>query len=200
MDFQNHLSDTALLSAISNGEEEAFAILFDRYKHRLYIFVWQLIHSAADAEEIVQESFLKVWQQAGAIAVMDEPGHYIYTIARNKTLNHIRSMVRDQRRIQAVWELQKEVDDSLEEKLKLQDCKNTIERALQELSPNKQTIYRLSREEHLTHDEIAARLNLSKSRVKNMMVEILHHLRTALGEEGYMLVIILGVNWYLYHH
>ena len=89
-------NEQELLLQIAQGNAAAFRIFFDLYKNRLFVFVEQLIHSRADAEEIVQDTFMKGWENASRLTEMDKPGHYIYTIARNKTINRMRKIARDQ--------------------------------------------------------------------------------------------------------
>ena len=99
-----------MLQQIAEGNALAFKEFFELYKNRIFVFVEQLIHSRADAEEIVQDTFMKVWQTAPRLVEIDNPGQYIYAIARNKTLNYIRKIASDQRLIDQVWANQADFD------------------------------------------------------------------------------------------
>lgn len=190
------LYEKELLTAIAGGDQQAFHVFFDIYKHRLLVFVEQLIHSRSDAEEIVQETFIKVWQSAGRLTEIEQPGHYIYMIARNKTLNHIRKISRNRRLLEEAWRLQRREEDySLMETLQGKELTELLERTLGRLSPKKQAIFNLSRQEGLTHAEIARRLNLSQSRVKNSMVEILQCLKAAFQDYPGIGAIIFWLIW-----
>jgi RNA polymerase sigma-70 factor (family 1) len=180
---------------MSAGDEAAFRELFDQYKHRLFVFVEQLIHSRADAEEIVQDTFLKVWQSASRLAEIEQPGHYIYTIARNKTLNYMRSLSRDQRLLEIVWARQSELDDTLEEQLRTKEVQEIIDNALRQLPAQKQEVFRLSRERGLTHAQIATMLGLSESRIKNILVETLKHIKACLKQHSDLLAILFWMKF-----
>lgn len=188
-------SDKALLRQIANGDAVAFSTFFHLYKNRLFVFVEQLIHSRADAEEIVQDTFMKVWQTASKLADIDQPGHYIYTIARNKTLNYMRKVARDQQLIDQAWANQSELDHTLEEKLRKLEVKEIIDKAVNRLSLQKQTVFRLSREQGLNHSEIAEQLSLSQSRVKNILVEALKHIKACLEKHSDLLAILFWIKY-----
>lgn len=180
---------------MAEGDLTAFRLFFDLYKDRLFVFVEQLTHSRADAEEIIQDTFLKVWESAPLLSRLDEPGHYIYAIARNKTLNYLRKVARDKRRVYQAWANQPDLDNSVEEGLRSLECRELIDKALQSLSFQKRTVFRLSREEYLSHAEIAARLGLSESRIKNILVEVLKHIKSYLREYSDLLAILFWISY-----
>ncbi|MET3887125.1 RNA polymerase sigma-70 factor (family 1) [Chitinophagaceae bacterium OAS944] len=179
--LENRYTDRELLQLVANGDKPAFRQLFDQYKLKLYSFVLQMTHSRVDAEEIVQDVFAKLWESRVGLASVDYPAKYIYTIARNKTLNHLTRLARDRRLLHQLWVNVSQHDNATEELLQAQECRQLIDKAISQLSPQRQTIFALSREQGLSHEEIANRLGLSKSRVKNIIVEILKHLRDYLA-------------------
>ena len=184
-----------LLYLIAQGDTTAFRKFFDAYKDRLFIFVEQLIHSRADAEEIVQDTFMKVWQNAAKLVEIDQPGYYIYTIARNNTLNYIRKHSQQQRLAEIAYSNQLPWDDTLQEKLKTREAQEIINNALAGLSGQKQHIYRLSRESGMSHAEIANLLGLSQSRVKNIIVETLKHIKVQLQTQSDLLALIFWMEY-----
>lgn len=177
-------NEKQLLEKIANGDAMAFRQFFDLYRVRLYVFVERLIHSKPDAEEIIQDTFLKLWQAAPNLHHIDNPAQYIYTIARNKTLNYMRKISREKKRVHEVWLNQSEVDHYLEEELCSKELRQIIDYSLNHLSPQKQLVFSMSRNEGLSHAEIAAKTGLSQSRVKNIMVEILKYLRECLQQHS----------------
>lgn len=183
-------SERLLLQQIAAGDEAAFRVFFDLHRKRLYLFVKQLIHSRADAEEIIQETFIQVWQSADKLAGIEQPGYYIYRIARNKTLNYMRKMARDESLLRQVLANAQESDDSLSDSLLTKEYQELVNGALDQLSDQKRTIFNLSRVEGLSHEEIAARLGLSKSRVKNIIVETLKFIRAYLQEHSALSALI----------
>lgn len=183
-------TDRELLQQVARGNKEAFRRLFDLYKLRLFSFVLQMTHSRVDAEEIVQDVFTKIWESREGLADVEYPGKYIYTIARNKTLNHLTRLARDRRLLHQLWVNVSQQDNTTQELLQAQESRQLISKAISQLSAQWQTIFQLSREQGLTHEEIAFRLGLSKSRVKNILVEILKHIKEHLVRYSAILPIL----------
>ena len=197
MPLDNLYTDRILLQQVANGDMLAFRQLFDLYKLRLFSFVLQMTHSKVDAEEIVQEVFTKLWEIRTDLIHVDYPGKYIYTIARNKTLNHLTKLARDRQLLQQVWSNLSQTENSTEAILQAQESQRLIGEAINRLSLQRQTIFRLSREQGLTHEEIATRLGLSKSRVKNILVEILKHIKDYLSLSGTLVYTLCWISYTL---
>src|SRR5687768_470083 len=156
-----------------------------------------MTHSKVDAEEIVQDVFAKLWEIRTELVHVDYPGKYIYTIARNKTLNHLAKLARDRQLLQQVWLNLSQTDNSTEAVLQAQESQRLITEAINRLSLQRQTIFRLSREQGLTHEEIAVHLGLSKSRVKNILVEILKHIKDYLALFATVVYALCLISYYL---
>jgi RNA polymerase sigma-70 factor (family 1) len=193
--LDNLYTDRELLAQVANGDKLAFRQLFDLYKLRLYAFVLQLTHSKVDTEEIVQDVFTKLWESRTSLVHVEYPGKYIYTIARNKTLNHLTRLARDRQLLQQVWLNVSHVDNPTEAILQAQESQRLIDEAISRLSLQRQTIFKLSREQGFTHEEIAARLDLSKSRIKNILVEILKHIKDHLAHYA---ILVFALCWITY--
>jgi len=182
--LDNLYIDKALLKQVAEGDKLAFRQLFDLYKLRLFAFVLQLTNSKTDAEEIVQDVFAKLWEIRAMLSNVEFPDKYIYTIARNKTLNHLTKLARDRQLLNQLWVNLSQTDNATEEILQAQESRRLISAAVSRLNEQRQTIFRLSREQGFSHDEIAAQLGLSKSRVKNILVEILKHIKDYLARHA----------------
>jgi RNA polymerase sigma-70 factor (ECF subfamily) len=193
--LDNLYTNRELLQQVATGDRLAFRKLFDLYKLRLYTFVYQLTNSKADAEEIVQDVFTKLWEVRASLTGVEYPVKYIFTIARNKTLNHLTKIARDRQLLQQLWVNISRFDNTTEELLQAQESQKLIREAINQLSPQRQTIFELSREQGLTHEEIADRLGLSKSRVKNIMVEILKFVKDYLARYSTLISTIFWISY-----
>ncbi|HEY1164271.1 MAG TPA: sigma-70 family RNA polymerase sigma factor, partial [Chitinophaga sp.] len=88
--------------------------------------------------------------------------------------------------------------NDLELQLDARESKALIQQALTQLSPQKQAIFQLSRQQGLSHEEIGQQLKLSKSRVKNLLVETLKHIRHYLSQHSLLLAVLFQLavgNW-----
>jgi len=97
-------------------------------------------------------------------------------MARNKTIDYLRRLVRNTHLMELLTE-QLTDSNGIEEQLNAKELWDLIEEALSGLSEQKKTIFRLSKEEGLSHDQIAEVMHLSKSTVKNHLSETLRHIR-----------------------
>ena len=167
----------ALYEQVAKGDENAFRVLFDHYRLRLLSFVFRLCKSPSASEEILQEVFVKIWQYRERLAEVEFPEQYILAIARNQTYNHLHQVSRDHRRRRQLWSTICESENQTVEQLDLKESQILVQKAVEGLSDQQKEVFRLSRQEGLTHEQIAERLRLSRSRVKNILVEALAHIR-----------------------
>lgn len=193
MSLQEIHNERLLLARIAQADQQAFRQLFESYNKLLFTFVEQIIKSASDAEEIVQQCFIKLWMNRGRLQQVDNPGAYLYAMARNKTIDHIRKIARDRVLQQQVWVNMQQADHSLEETIRTSEYQEIINRTLATLPEKKQTVYRLSREAGLSHEEIARQTGLSKSRVNNILAETLRLIRYHLEQHSISLGFIFWI-------
>src|SRR5688500_7787891 len=104
---------------IVEGDEAAFRHLFNIYRDRLFLFAERMIKSKVDAEEIVQDTFIKVWTGRDALKDVDEPESWLYSITRNKTIDYIRRAAKDERLMKRIWANLSQSEEGLEEKITL---------------------------------------------------------------------------------
>jgi RNA polymerase sigma-70 factor (ECF subfamily) len=187
-------SDKYLVSRIAEGDEQAFKKLFNRYFDRLFVFVEQLIHSKADAEEILQDTFLKVWQSHHLLANQDEPAKYIYVMARNRTISYLRKMASEKKLMAQLFANMSDVDDAIEEQIRSQEYQTLINGAVNKLTDQQRMVFSMSREQGMMHDQIAEQLGLSRSRVKNIIVDALKQIRVYLQQHSDLVGLIFWLH------
>ena len=179
---------------IANGDETAFRMLFDQYRERLFFFAWQLCHSAVEAEEVVQDIFLRLWENRSKLGEVDFPRKYIYIMVRNRTLDLLSKIARDQRLISEVWTNMSQSDNYLEDLLHAQDSRLLIDQAVSQLPEKKQAIFLMSRRDGLSLREIADQMGLSVQTVKNILTEVLKHIKAFLSRHNALLAIAFWVQ------
>lgn len=86
-------SDQQLFKMISEGGEQAFTLLFHRYVPRLLLFAQKLTKSEAISENIIQETFLKLWLGRDKLEVIENPSAWIFRIAANECYKVLRRQV-----------------------------------------------------------------------------------------------------------
>lgn len=187
-------AEKLLLKEISDGSNVAFSKMFNLYRVKIFSFVDSFIHSKADAEEIVQETFLVIWQNRDRLLSIEHPRNYIYTIARNKTYDYLAKASRTEKTINNAWINSTVSLNNIDDQINFKESTMLINRVLQTLSTQKQEIFNLSRNQHMSHEEIAETVGLSKSRVKNVIVEVLKHLKYHITKHNVVVALLLAVK------
>ena len=184
-----------MLSKMADGDQLAFRQFFDIYKEKLFTFVYGLTHSKVDAEEVLQDVFLKLWESRSRLKEIDNPQAYIFRMTRNRTLDLLSRIGRDQKLIKQLWANIRMSEEFTEQILQARESQKLIREAMTELSDRQRKIVELSREEGLSHDEIAGKLGLSKQTVKNHLSEALKKIRLYLDQHSHNLAIVFWIHY-----
>lgn len=186
-------TDKALFERIATGDEAAFSVLFFRYTARLAPFVTRLLQSERWSEEIVQDVFMRLWQNRQQLASIEHPGAYLYQMASNRTLDYIKRNAREVKLqyYAARWIMG--VADHPDAQRDFHEIENLLKEAVNQLPAQRRKVYQLVREEGLSHAEIADRLKISKHTVRNHVAEALQEIRIYLREHGVMVIFLLGL-------
>jgi RNA polymerase sigma-70 factor (family 1) len=193
MSLYNLSAEKILLQKIAHGDEYAFKHVFELYKNSVYSFVLKFVHSKADAEEIVQDTFFTIWQRRDKLPDIEHPRNYIYTIVRNKTYDYLNQASKNQKLLAQLWANMQKESNNTTDLTDLRDSAMLIKNALLNLPQQKQEIFKLSREEGMNHKQIALYVGLSKSRVKNIIVDVLKYLRSYIAANTIPISIIVSL-------
>lgn len=159
-----------------------FEELFEQYKQQVYMQVYAIAKSEYAAEEITQEIFIKLWLNKEALKDVKNIGGYLYTIVRNYSLNYLRKAASDTRLANELLRIAVINDNSTEASVDVSECKKLISDAVNQLSPQRRLVYKLSKEDGLNYDEIAVHLNLSRHTVKNHLMAALSYIGAYLAK------------------
>lgn len=166
----------------TKGDMTAFDEIYDFYSRKLYGFILSYVKQRADAEEIVQEVFLKIWESRKKIDIYASFDSFIFTIAYNTSISLLRKRVNEKKYMDQLEAKQQIYDaDKFIDELHFNEINKQVESLLNELTPRQQEIFRLSREDGMSHQEIAQKLSISTNTVKNHLVAALAFLRSNLN-------------------
>jgi RNA polymerase sigma-70 factor (ECF subfamily) len=165
------LADEDLISLVGDGDAEAFALLYDRHSRAAYSLAYRFMNGRQSAEDLVQESFIKVWRSAGGYRVgRGSVRTWILSIVRNRAIDQVRSRA-TRRRMREKVEASAPRSESNE--AFAETWRNfqgdLVRRALEELPHEQRKVLALSHFSELTHAEIAERLRLPLGTVKGRM-------------------------------
>jgi RNA polymerase sigma-70 factor (family 1) len=184
-------SEKELFLRTAGGDEDAFELLFGMYQAKLYDFALRLLKSHDAATELVQETFLKIWMSRETLVSVEQPESFIFTIIRNKAIDHLRKVAQDDKLRHHLWQQINVLRNSTEEEYFAKESDKLVEEACQRLSPQKQTIFRMSRYEGLNHEQIASQLHISKNTVKNHLVSSLRFIREHIARHSEAMILLM---------
>lgn len=173
---------TELLESVAAGDQWAFAALYDGYSPRVLGLAMRILIDRSIAEEVTQDVFLELWQNAARFSSAKGGGTgYLLTLTRHRAIDRVRSeqAARDRDERIGHRDAQPEFDNTLEAIEQLE--RHTIlERALTALSPAQREAITLSYAGH-THTEIAALIGIPLGTVKTRLRDGMSRLRQAVG-------------------
>lgn len=186
-----------LLSKVAEGDEHAFAELFNNYYNLLGTFIMRLTESELLTQEIVQDVFVKIWVNRSVLADVECFKAYLIVVARNHAFNSLKQIAREKIRqkewVNTVLRLAANAADEPE----TINTNDLIDQAVALLPPQQKKVYLLSRREGMRQDEIAKELNVSLETVKKHMVLALrflkNHIRTHIGI--FILLLLRLINY-----
>lgn len=163
--------DGTLLARLADGDERAFNILFERYRARLYNYLLKITKSPEISEEIIIDIFVKLWVGRKVMDQVQNLGSFLHKVVYHKAIDFLRTTARHTRLQNAYIARIKSEPEKLPDELLIDaEFRQILRKAIYQLPPKRRLIYTLSREQGLTHDEIARTLNLSRNTVKNSIV------------------------------
>jgi len=181
---KNDYTEVEWIYALKDGNLWAYNELFDRYGKRLHRFAIAYLKSTENAEEIVQDVFLKIWNNRKDLSPDKSFESYLFTIAKNGILNTIRKSKSEQAYLNfAILHPGKDV--LLDEELDFNELERAYSNAVDQLSPRRKEIFLLSRIHSLSNSEIAERMNISSKTVENQMTSALAEIRKNLRTLGF---------------
>jgi RNA polymerase sigma-70 factor, ECF subfamily len=197
----SHAEEDALVTALSQGAEDAYEILIQRYQQPVYSLVCRLMNDPSDAPDIVQEVFLKVFRNVGAFRGNSSLKTWIYRIAVNEAYNHRRWFCRHQRQEVALGCEEgtpnyvggmTDTGRSPFEQAADRETRALVEQALEKLNPKFRAAVVLRDIEDLSYEDIATVLDVSLGTVKSRIMRGREALRKIL--EG-RLDLETSVRW-----
>ena len=181
--------------ALTVGDVTAFEMLFRTYYQPLCHYAYSFLQDKEDAEEIVQSTFLMVWEKRDTLAIRTSVKPYLYAMVRNACLNVLKHEKIKQKHAGEELAVADRSCDSVSQIVASNELEYKIKAALEALPEQCRTVFKLSRFEELKYAEIAEQLNISVKTVENHMGKALKIMREQLKD--YLPLIIVFLNGFL---
>jgi len=173
-------TDEQLVALLKKGDQQAFAEIYRRYGENLAGFAASKLYDLDDARDILQDMFVKLWETREQLHITSNLQSYLYAVIRHRIIDKIRKNITREEYAAARQSLVTFFQPGADKQVEAKELEHTIQKLLAELPPRAKEIYKLSREEGLSNDEIAKKLDLSEQTVKNQLSTALKHLRKSL--------------------
>ncbi|MCB0168145.1 MAG: sigma-70 family RNA polymerase sigma factor [Anaerolineae bacterium] len=189
----DHLSDENLLQKIAQQDSAALELLYDRHAQTVFNLIGRIVRDMAIADELLQETFWQVWQQADRYRGEGSAAAWMYRIARNKSLDQLRRQKARPQPLetgseaddQAVWDQLPADNAEVEPVVEQRRDSNAVRQALQEIPSEQRQCLELAYFEGMSQRQIAEHtatpLGTVKTRIKMGMEKMERFLRA----EGY---------------
>ena len=177
---------------IKEGDHKAFEEFFHAYYKPLFQLAYQYLKDTEDAEELVQDFFVNLWDKRKTLEITNLKGYCLIAI-RNRALN-LKSRSDKMRPFMGLEKLEDHIADQKIDTtvpLEVKELSGLIQQAISQLPDRCREVFVLCREEMLTYDQVASRLGIGKETVKSQMKTALHRIKTFLSEHGEGLSVVL---------
>ncbi|WP_247237598.1 RNA polymerase sigma factor [Telluribacter sp. SYSU D00476] len=185
------VSDTELLDLINRGSKPALTELYDRYWELIFFYVNRVLKDIDGASDVVQETFIALWQKQGELSGVHSLKAYLLGIARYKALRCITLSASEERYRSSLLTFFNDYQESSEITFIASEMESFLDSHIQCLPERMREVFLLSRREQLSYAEIAQRLNISDKTVKKQINNALKYLRSVLDEKHMWTTILL---------
>ncbi|MBX2925499.1 MAG: RNA polymerase sigma-70 factor [Chitinophagaceae bacterium] len=175
MPLYNDYNDAELAVLIASGDQLAFTVLVERYSSVIYGHLVSYLKNAQEAEDITQDIFVTLWKNRHQLPGVLNLSAYLFTATRNRASNAFRNKIRT---------LPEPPADTIEsllvtpaDHLEYRELYNVLMSGIAKLPPRRRQVFTMSRITGLSYDEIAVSLGISRSTVKQHIIEAMHFLR-----------------------
>lgn len=169
MDNFAKLSDHELIALMKQGSQLAFAHLYNRYKSPLLLHAYRFLQDKEEAGDIVQEMFAVLWSRREVLEIRSSVDSYLYAAIKNRILKFVAHQKVIDRYMDSLGGFSEASNVLNDELLIEKQLKALIEQEVALLPAKMREIFELSRMEGLSHRQIAGKLGISESTVKNQV-------------------------------
>lgn len=191
MDYKGLHNEDAILARIAAGDELAFGRLLDHYTPVIYPYLTYWLKNSALAQEVSQDIFVRIWNNRHKLQEINNLSGYIYTIARNRAYSVLSAELN---RANVPVDLETDTMHQSASSIELKELESAIASAIETLPPKRKEVFKLSRQDNMSYDEIAEKLQISRNTVKGHIVSALVYLRTSLKSYTEVILLLFSIN------
>ena len=177
---------TELIVRLKKGEESAFRAIYDALHERIFRMVKSLVKDTLKAEEIVQDTFVKLWLHREQLDTQLSLYPYVYQTAKRLAIDHFRRHMLENKALDHLLYTADQQTNNTEEAIAYGELNHFTDETIRRLPAQQQAVYMMSRVQGLSYDEIAAQLQISPNTVRNHMVSALKFIKLQFSKAGFV--------------
>ncbi|MGV8093082.1 MAG: RNA polymerase sigma factor [Mangrovibacterium sp.] len=185
-----HSVDESLIKRFAEGDMRAFDSIYAIFNPKLQRFVFTLVKTETDTEEIVQEVFVKLWENRERLKKFTSFENYLFTIAYHTTVSLLRKRAKEIQYVEYIKSIQIEVEDfSDNETFNKDEIHETLDLLIEKMPERQREVFKMKHFQSCSYKEIADNLNISVNTVENHIVKAHKFLKENLGK-NYLPIIL----------
>ncbi len=190
--MHNILHPDDILQRLAAGEEHAFREIYDRYWKVVYKTAMRYQNSSDLAVDVVQEVFCSLWDRRSQFLNVRNLESYLVTMTHHQVYALFRKWATETRSREAYTESLDPTVNDTDFGIRASQYEEILTELVDKLPPQQKQVFKMAREEGMTHEAIARELNLSQGTVKNHMVRALQFLRQNLSPHVGLYLLLLS--------
>lgn len=190
------LYEEMLVLSLKSGSEESYNQLYRLWVSRLYRFVYGYVKSESITDDIVQETFLRIWTHKASIDPEQSFKSYLFTISYHLVIKELRRQLQNplmQEYVAYTSQLYTSGDKAAEG-VEFDQFEKALRQAKDKLTPRQREIFELNKELNVPVREIAEKLQITEQVVRNQLSAALKVIRTELEPYSYLSLLIMLYN------
>ena len=184
---------TSVRTGLLKNDEKAFENLYNHLWERLYAAAYHILKDHTGAQEIVQDVFVALWVKRKRLQTVDDIAAFAMRAIQNRIYDHFDKKAVQDRYVLRVSRSPVSHLNTTQHQIEYDETFNLIDTEIDKLPDTTKKIFRLSRFERFTNEEIASRLHLSVKSVEYHVTQALKKLRLRLKYTGTILMLLLGI-------
>jgi len=184
-------SEITLIEKLRNDDKYAFTVIFTKYYQDLVRFSFRFTKNSDASEELVQELFVKLWEERKLLTFHTSLKSYLLKSAQNRSIDWLRHLNIKKKYASEILDNPILSENDIENYILHSELESNLFRALNKIPAPNAEVFRMSRNESLNYNEIAQKLDVSVRTVEVRMAKALSLLREELIDFLLLTIIIL---------
>lgn len=169
-----------LIQKIQQEDRDAFALFYRIYWKKVFHFISLYINNVSEKEDLLQEIFIKVWENRATLNPEKDPLNYLFIVSKNLTLNHLRTKNNSKIYTEIILDAIDDYTNTVEDDIQLTELTQELTKIINSLPDRQKEVFTLSRIKHYTQSQIANEMDISIKTVENHMTKALAFIRQQL--------------------